>query len=125
MAADLRQIAVDVGVHHLIGDGHVFLCLADGLKRLLVVLLGQIGHGKVVVLIGVAADLAVFPRNFKALMNVEAGQCVLLHIVGHHADEVEAGDDLRAVLVAFVIDDERFQNFPRGAEVASRYKSSA
>lgn len=111
MAADLRQITVDVGVHHLIGDGHVFLCLADDLKRLLVVLLGQIGHGKVVVLVCVTADLAVFPRNFKALMNVEAGQCVLLHIVGHHADEVEAGDDLRAVPVAFVINDERFQNF--------------
>ena len=122
MAADLRQIAVDVGVHHLIGGGHVFLCLADGLKRLPVVLLGQIGHGKVVVLIGVTADLVVFPRNFKALMNVEAGQCVLLHIVGHHADEVEAGDDLRAVPVAFVVDDERLQNFPHGAEVALAVK---
>ena len=55
-------------------------------------------------------------------MNVEAGQCVLLHIVGHHADEVEAGDDLRAVPVAFVIDDERFQNFPRGEEVALAVK---
>ena len=121
-AADLRQIAVDVGVHLLIGDGQVFLCLADGLKRLLVVLLGQIGHGKVVVLVCVAADLVVFPRNFKALINVEAGQRVLLHKVGHHADEVEAGDDLRAVPVAFVVDDERLQNFPRGAEVALAVK---
>ena len=64
----------------------------------------------------------MFPRNFKALTNVEAGQCVLLHIVGHHTDEVEAGDDLRAVPVAFVINNERLQDFPRGEEVARAVK---
>ena len=117
MAADLGQVAVDVGVHFFIRLRQILLSLADGIKRLFVIALGQISYGEVIVLVGIAARFFVLTCDFEPLTDIKAGQGICAFAVGGHAHQVKAGDDLRAVGIALVINDERFQNFPRCAEI--------
>ena len=117
MAADLGQIAVDVGVHFPVRIGQMTFGLADGLQSLFIFVLGQVGHSEVIVLVGIAADLVVFPRNLQTLMDIKAGQGIGALTVNGHAHQVKTGDDLRAIGIALVVDDEWLQNLPRGAEV--------
>ena len=117
MAADLGQIAVDVGVHFPVRIGQMTFGLADGLQRLFIFVLGQVGHSEVIVLVGIAAGLVVFPRNLQTLMDIKASQGIGALTVNGHAHQVKTGDDLRAIGIALVVDDERLQNLPRGEEV--------
>ena len=118
MAADLGQIAVDVGVHFPVRIGQMTFGLADGLQRLFIFVLGQVGHSEVIVLVGIAAGLVVFPRNLQTLMDIKASQGIGTLTVNGHAHQVKTGDDLRAIGIALVVDDEWLQNLPRGAEVS-------
>lgn len=117
MAADLGQIAVDVGVYFPIRIGQMTFGLADGLQCLFIFVLGQVGHSEVIVLVGIAADLVIFPRNLQTFMDIKAGQGIGALTVNGHAHQVKTGDDLRAIGIALVVDDEWLQNLPRGAEV--------
>ena len=59
----------------------------------------------------------VFPRNLQTLMDIKASQGIGALTVNGHAHQVKTSDDLRAIGIALVVDDERLQNLPRGAEV--------
>ena len=122
IAADFRQIAVDVDLHRLIAVDEVFLRLLDGLQRLLIAVLVEVGHAEVVVLIGVALNLLVLLRDLQPLPDVKAGKLIFLLKVRGGAHQVEAGNNFRAVFIVMVVDDKRLQNLAGGAVVTVAVK---